>query len=237
MPHANGVGGHGDERRAASERQALSRDRRQDQAVSASIRQSANPRGTVRLGRSARPDGGTFRRRRPWDRREIVARQDLDLSLLLAKGHPDPSAIGEAAPGRTVSLQHRWWKRNAATTFAGWQARAAAFRGRSGAGTGDHLDAAPHSGLARPYMIAKPGQSYAPRVNKMSAAGACDAFRMAHQPHNAPRERHLCLSAPDIDQGSGGRDASGDRHFGRRAARADTTLKQDSTAKHCSGRS
>jgi hypothetical protein len=62
-------------------------------------------------------------------------------------------------------------------------------------------------------------------------------FGWLTQPRNALGERHLCLSAPEIDQGSGECDATGDRHFGRRAARADGTLKQDSTAKHCSGRS
>jgi hypothetical protein len=44
-------------------------------------------------------------------------------------------------------------------------------RRRSGAGLGDHLDAAPHLGLAGRIEIAKPVRSYLPAISEMSVAG------------------------------------------------------------------
>jgi hypothetical protein len=44
-------------------------------------------------------------------------------------------------------------------------------RGRSGAGWGDHLDAAPAQAWPGRIVIAKPFRSYLPAVNEMSAAG------------------------------------------------------------------
>jgi hypothetical protein len=43
--------------------------------------------------------------------------------------------------------------------------------GRSGAGLGDHLDAAPAQAWPGRIVIAKPFRSYLPAVNEMSAAG------------------------------------------------------------------
>jgi hypothetical protein len=69
------------------------------------------------------------------------------------------------------------WRGEVAWISCAVSATPPVLRGRSGAGLGDHLDAAPHAGLAQGRTShAKPASIYAAAVNEMSLGGTRPAL-------------------------------------------------------------
>ena len=72
--------------------------------------------------------------------------------------------------------------------------RAASGGGRSGAGLGDRLDAAPRSAWSGRIVIAKPVDPTREQVNEMSAAGGGGDHSSGWEPRSAPARGRYTLT-------------------------------------------